>query len=100
MKRYLLYFLTAMLLTSCSSVANMTGSKMNELELGMTKEQVISILGKGYTVSEKRIEDGTQIEVLSYRDFYKDDEFYLFQFKNEKLEKWHRELLPKYEVTK
>lgn len=96
MKRYLLYVLTIIFLTSCSSVVNLTSSKMNQLELGMSKEQVTNILGKGYTVSEKRIENGIQIEVLSYRDVLKDDEFYLFQFKNDKLKEWYRELLPRY----
>jgi len=73
----------------------MTSEKMNRLELGMSKEQVTQILGIGYTIAEKRIQDSNEIEVLSYRDFYKDDELYMFLFKNKKLEKWYRELLPK-----
>ena len=40
------------------------------------------------------------MEVLSYRDFYKDDEFYMFIFKNNTLERWHRELALKQEVVK
>jgi hypothetical protein len=72
---------------------------MNKLELGMSKVQVTNILGSAYTIAEKRIEDNNKIEVLSYRDFYKDDEFYMFVFKNDKLEKWYRELLPR-ETTK
>ncbi|MGB3063137.1 hypothetical protein [Sphingobacterium thalpophilum] len=70
---------------------------MNRLELGMTKEQVANILGPGYTVAEKRMENSSSIEVLSYRDFYKDDEFYMFKFSDGKLEKWYRELIPKIE---
>ena len=66
----------------------------------MSKEQVTAILGNGYTIAEKRMEDGNQIEILSYRDFYKSDEFYMFLFTNDKLEKWYRELLPKYETVK
>jgi len=68
---------------------------MNQLELGMSKDQVTQILGIGYTIAEKRVQDSNEIEVLSYRDFYKDDELYLFLFKNQKLEKWYRELLPR-----
>ena len=99
MKKYLFYFLTILILPACVSV-RMTSSKMDQLELGMTKKQVTSILGNTYTIAEKRIENGNQIEILSYRDFYKDDEFYMFLFTNDKLEKWHRELLPKYETMK
>lgn len=89
-------------ISSCSSlsIAHMTSSKMDKLELGMSKEQVTKILGNVYTIAEKRIEDGDQIEVLSYRDFYKEDEFYLFQFSNDKLKKWYRELLPQYDTVK
>ena len=100
MKKILLYLFTMLLLSACVSSVRMTSSKMNQLELGMTKEQVITILGDGYTIAEKRVEAGNQIEVLSYRDFYKDDEFYMFLFTNDKLEKWHRDLLPKYETIK
>ena len=100
MKKNLLYLFTMLLLSACVSSVRMTSSKMNQLELGMTKEQVITILGNGYTIAEKRVEAGNQVEVLSYRDFYKDDEFYMFLFTNDKLEKWHRDLLPKYETIK
>ena len=78
----------------------MTSEKMNKLELGMSKQQVTEILGSNYTIAEKKIENGVQVEVLSYRDFYKDDEFYMFTFKNNTLEKWHRELALKQEVVK
>lgn len=97
-KKFLLFFLLMLVLTACSSVVRMTSSNMNKLELGMSKKQVTSILGTEYTIAEKRIENGNQIEILSYRDFYKDDEFYLFLFVEGKLEKWYRELLPKYEI--
>lgn len=99
-KNLLLYFFTVLFLTACSSVARMTSSNMNKLELGMSKKEVTTILGTGYTIAEKRIENGIEIEILSYRDFYKDDEFYMFLFANNKLEKWYRELLPKYETIK
>lgn len=100
MKRLLLYILTLILMTACSSVVSMSGTRMNDLELGMTKEEVTKILGDKYTIAEKRIERGFLVEILSYRDFYKDDEFYLFEFKDNRLEKWHREIVPQYEVLK
>lgn len=100
MKRYLLYIFMVVILAGCSSVVRITSSKMDKLELGMTKKQVVDILGKGYRISEKRIEEGLSIEILSYRDLYNEDEFYLFQFKDDRLEKWYRELVPKYESPK
>lgn len=72
---------------------------MNMLELGMSKVQLAKILGSGYTIAEKRIENDKQIEVLSYRNAYFTDEFYMFVFKNEKLEKWYRELSPKDRIS-
>ena len=78
----------------------MTSSKMDKLELGMSKEQVTGILGRQYTIAEKRFENGNQIEILSYRGYFYDNECYMFLFTNDKLEKWHREVLPKYETIK
>ena len=98
--RICILFILVLITTACSSVVNMTSEKMNKLELGMSKQQVTEILGSNYTIAEKKIENGVQVEVLSYRDFYKDDEFYMFTFKNNTLEKWHRELALKQEVVK
>ena len=100
MKKFKNCILSAFLILlfhSCSSlqVSHMTSSNMNKLELGMSKEQVTQILGSDYTIAEKRLEDNNEIEVLSYRDYFKNDEFYLFVFKNQKLDKWYRELFPK-----
>lgn len=96
-KKISFYFLVILILTACSSVAKITSSKMDKLELGMSKKQVALILGDKYTIAEKRVENGIEVEVLSYRNFPRDDEFYLFLFAGDKLEKWYRELVPKYE---
>ena len=100
MKKYLLCFIITFYLFSCSSAVRMTSSNMNKLALGMSKNKVTNILGTGYTIAEKRIENGVEIEILSYRNFYEDDEFYMFLFANDQLERWYRELLPKYETGK
>ncbi len=70
---------------------------MNKIELGMSKKQVSDIPGKTYTIAEKYTEAKDEIEVISYRNFPQDDEFYLFKFKNDKFERWFRELQPKYD---
>lgn len=104
MKKSKIFIISAFLavfLSSCLTldIVNMNSKNMNKLELGMSKEQVTNILGSGYTIAEKRIENEIRIEILSYRDTYKTDEFYLFVLKNNKLEKWYRELIPKDNVT-
>ncbi len=93
-----LLFLAAF--TSCSNyfVSRLRSTNMNQLELGMSKEQVTGILGKEYTIAEKRMEGGNQIEILSYRNSPETDEFYQFVFVNNELERWYRELMPRYEV--
>lgn len=70
---------------------------MERVQLGMHKRQVVKILGTAYTIAEKFVKERDTIEVLSYRNFPFGDEFYLFQFKNELLERWYKELQPCYD---
>ncbi|MFO7824493.1 MAG: hypothetical protein R6V72_11195 [Cyclobacterium sp.] len=88
-----------LIISSCSPhlFSSLRSNNMNQLELGMSKEQVTDVLGINYTIAEKRMENGIPVEVLSYRNFPNDDEFYLFVFKNNELEEWYRELLPGFE---
>ncbi len=72
---------------------------MSRLKLGMNKGEATHILGSSYTIAEKEVKDGDQIEVLSYRNLPYDDEFYMFLFKNNKLTKWHRVFKPKYKSS-
>lgn len=85
------------ILSSCTAsfYRKMTSREMEQLELGMSKEQVIGILGKDYTISDKYTTDGIEFTTLSYREPVFEDEFYLFTFENNKLIKWNRELSPK-----
>lgn len=94
--------LLTILLSSCSGtrIATMRKSKMEQLELGMSKVQVVTILGPSYSIAQKEASDKDTIEVISYRNIPFDDEFYLFRFKNNKLEKWHREFQPIYKEVK
>lgn len=99
MKKLKIYFYLAFVVamfSSCGSllISNLTSSSMNKLELGMSKEQITKILGNAYTITEKKIENETEIEVLSYRNYTTNDEFYMFILKNGKLERWQRELIP------
>lgn len=94
--------LLTIFLSACSGtrIATMRKSKMEQLELGMSKSQVVTILGASYSISQKEVSYKDTIEVISYRNIPFDDEFYLFRFKNNKLEKWHREFQPMYNEIK
>lgn len=92
MKRFLL-LLPFFIIVSCSGyrISSMKKSNMEKIQLNMSKSQVSNILGSSYTITEKRVEATDTIEVISYRNFPYVDEFYLFRFKNNKLERWDRE---------
>jgi hypothetical protein len=100
MKQILLAVFLGIIFSSCSPVifSRINGNKMDKLELGMSKQQLTAILGRSYTIAEKRMEEGNLIEVLSYRNYPNDRELYLFVFANNELQEWYRELVPVYEV--
>ncbi|MFN3997071.1 hypothetical protein [Algoriphagus sp.] len=100
MKQILLAVILGTILYSCSPAvfSHMNGNKMDKLELGMSKQQLTAVLGRGYTIAEKRIEEGNLIEVLSYRNYPQEREIYLFVFANNSLQEWYREIVPVYEV--
>jgi outer membrane protein assembly factor BamE (lipoprotein component of BamABCDE complex) len=66
--KYLILAVTMIFLASCTG----TSYKMNDLSIGMTKEDVISALGKPVSVSAK---DGT--EYLNYRFSENSDQEFL-----------------------
>jgi len=101
-KFHILLIAVVLSLSSCSTFLYSTFPviyDVNRLELGMTKVQVDSVLRVPYIITEKRMEDGDKIEILSYKYNYMYDEFYFhLLFKNGKLEEWHKELLPRHET--
>jgi outer membrane usher protein FimD/PapC len=101
MKRYLKIFFycafVTLILSSCGALSfPVNSSKIQKLELGMTREEATRILGQDFQIVEKRIENGNEIEVLSY--VYSHQEFFLFRFINGKLEEWNREFFPRTET--
>lgn len=97
MKNYFkLALLTVILITcSCSASRIMTlhSSKMEKIELGMSKSELTQLLGNSYTIAKKEMKNKDTIEVISYRNFPYDDEFYLFEFNNGSLKKWDRQYI-------
>ena len=89
---YILFSMLVFGLSSCMSKTYLSSTTMNKLELGMSKNQVEKILGIEYTIAEKRIENGHQVEVLSYRNFFNGNEYYMFLFRDNRLEEWYRDV--------
>ncbi len=78
------FFLIAavVLLTACGTAYN---TQLKQVELGMTQEQIVNLMGNKYTVANTTAKGQT----LEYKDRYKNHWF--FQFENDKLTKWYKE---------
>lgn len=80
---------TVLIMASCGSYTSMKDSLKN-VELGMTKQQVISIMGNNYTPIAAIDSPDGKLERISYSNsVYEVD--YIFVFRNGKLFEWHKE---------
>ncbi len=77
MKKLILIAFVAFL-TSCGSAYN---TQLKQVELGMTQEQIVTLMGDKYT--------SPSANTLEYKDKYKNHWF--FQFQDNKLVKWYKE---------
>lgn len=81
-------------LSSCRSVLDY----VKKVELGMTKQEVIKIMGKDYSRSAAFVgDDNSDMELIRYEGIREYD--YLFTFRNNKLIEWHEEIKPQYYHT-
>ena len=96
--KYIVAFFVLMSMFSCDVLYNpvLNSDKMDNLKLGMSKEEFTKLMGKTYRVSSSYLDEkGNEITTLSFRDVYSSTtDYYLFTFKNDKLEKWDREIIP------
>ncbi|MFV0419176.1 MAG: hypothetical protein ACK5KT_10660 [Dysgonomonas sp.] len=83
MKKLFFTLLVAVVLTACGTAYN---TQLKQVELGMTPEQVVNLMGDKYNVVSQK-DAGNQI--LEYVDRYKNH--WLFQFVDGKLAKWYKE---------
>lgn len=67
--KWLYVLLATFLLTSCGTLMQpyQMDSKMKDIELGMTKKKVISILGKDFESAGARMTSEGSIETISYK---------------------------------
>lgn len=96
-KSLLLIYCIGCLLTGCVSnhIAWNINTNIKKIALGMSKDQVISILGKDYMIaSSSKDAYGKPIEILAYKsDAYEE---YKLKFVNAQLMEWNREYTNKY----
>lgn len=88
----------SVVLVSCGPTARM---KVQDVQLGMTKQQVISKMGNQYDVASLRQTEQGNVEILRYthsevrNDVYVPVSSYYFHFLNGKLVEMHNEdILP------
>ncbi|MBP3518893.1 MAG: hypothetical protein J6K31_10955 [Parabacteroides sp.] len=101
MKRiYAGLLLFPLLLVSCGTLMQpyQMDSKMKEVELGMTKKKVISILGNDFESAGARMTSEGPIETISYKVYTLSDNntegYYFLSFKDGKLVEWFKEKYP------
>ena len=96
--KWIYALLAILLLTSCGTLMQpyQMDSKMKDIELGMTKKEVISILGKDFESAGARMTSGS-IETISYKTASMSENtegYYLLSFKDGKLIEWFKEKYP------
>lgn len=90
-KKLLIIALLFTTLMSCSSMKDVFNSEQNvrKVELGMTKEKVISIMGKSYTSAGAIQTPEGNVEIIRW-DSVEDAEKFEFHFVDKILKEWHR----------
>lgn len=89
MKNLLFTLFVVTFFSACGGV-KVYNSALKQIELGMTQEQVINLMGKDYVVSNQRFEDNHDYVTLEYTDIYKNHWF--FEFEDNYLVKWYKEV--------
>ncbi len=95
MKKIVCLCIAILLLSSCA--ASRFESKIKEVELGMSKRKVVSILGTGYEPAGARMTIDGPVETISYRAtslIRGEEDCYILSFQNGKLVEWFKEIYP------
>lgn len=99
MKKWMCMLIVIFLMTGCRSIFdsyNMDG-RMKKIELGMTKKEVISILGKSYETAGARMSADGPVESISYPTTTISDStegYYILSFRNNVLIEWFKDKRP------
>lgn len=90
MKKILFTFCLILCFVACASYR----TKIRNIELGMTKEQVVQIMGKSYENTGEKLVGEDVVKTISYKDEVRNKRFLLY-FKDNRLIEWFVEELPK-----
>lgn len=86
MKKLIFALFITTILTACSS--KIYNSALQKIELGMTQEQVIDLMGNDYTVTNEQIVNNQEQVTLRYIDYFKNQ--WYFNFLDNRLVKWYK----------
>lgn len=90
MRKILVILLSVFLLNSCASQGGLNRmEKLEKLELGMSKKEVLAIMGDKYIVDSVSETPEGKMEVLSFNATYHYPE-YLLYFLDGRLKEYHR----------
>lgn len=93
MKNLLVFIICTVFLLACSSYkdAMNADTNMRKVELGMSKNEVILIMGKSYhRMGASTSPEGISIETLGYPTI---DAIYMLYFENDRLIEFHKDLV-------
>lgn len=83
-KKLLLFSFMLLLLTACGVGSMISADKnIRKVELGMSKREVVSIMGKDYRVLGATVTDKGPIETIGYDNAY--EEVYALTFSEDRL---------------
>ena len=96
MKKYLYIILSCVILFS-SCMATKFENRVTHIEIGMTKDEVRSIMGKNYKVQGGANTPDGKIETWTYQDgsvMVSQYSGIVINFLNNRVDEWHREYGP------
>jgi len=70
MKKLSLVVLIMILCSGCYVMGNITRGNLNKIDIGMTKQEVVSIMGQPYTREVYQLPDGAVLQYLIYVTYY------------------------------
>lgn len=84
-----------LILSSCKSLMGVNYEELTkELSLGMTKQEVLNIMGKDYYIESLSEIDKGKIEILTFYDGSKSNKAFTLHFFNNILKEFHKYIPP------
>lgn len=87
MKNLLFILATILLLASCKTSS--LNNKTKHLEIGMTKKELISVMGKDFKIVSASKTPAGNSETILYNNTPSDGRGYVMYLLNGKLDRWH-----------